>query len=159
MKEVLVLQCCVSFCVLLQVCPSIVQDFDIEFLSRLVNSLSLLTGACLPTNFAITGKVRAFMKVIDSGTIAHVFLLLDHAQRPGNPCRWRQGEGARRAPCASDQGHSTVTRGLIGRTWSMMLRWRFATKWDLWLCVPCGEALEVAFGKGCAGVEEGYDVD
>ena len=70
--------------------------------------VSLLTGACVPTNIAMTGEVRAFAEFINSGTTAHLFLLLDHAERPGNPRRWYQGEGARRAPCAGDEGHSAV---------------------------------------------------
>ena len=45
--------------------------------------MSLLTGVCIPTNIVMTGKVRALTKVTDSGTMAYLFLLLDHTERPG----------------------------------------------------------------------------
>ena len=39
----------------------------------------------MPTTITMTGEVRAFMKVVNSGSRLISFLLLDHAARPGHP--------------------------------------------------------------------------
>ena len=85
------------------------------------------------------------MKVLNSRTVAHLFLLLDHAERPGNPRRWYQREGARHS-CASD----SFCPGLIEDVeHSVALEIR--NEMEFVFVRTVREALEAAFGKGVLG--------
>lgn len=65
--------------------------------------VSLLTGATVPTNVAMTGEVCKY------GLFVFRFsLCLDHSPGPCHSCRWHQREGARCPSCEYHQGYPAV---------------------------------------------------
>lgn len=67
--------------------------------------MSLLSGACVPKDIAMTGEVRA---LIQNKARSDSDFCLDHTSRARDARRWNSNESPRCAPCTDPQGDLTV---------------------------------------------------